>query len=210
MSIQETTSTENKPVAPRKKLHVIAKIGLVGVIVILGFVGYVASLPDNFQVQRSGMINAPADIVFPLINNFHEWGQWSPWENIDPDLKRTYEGPDAGPGAIYSWVGNSEVGAGQMTILESKPADLISIKLEFFKPFAGLCPTTFKLEPSESGTKVTWTMNGKYNFISKTMSVFISMDKMIGKNFEDGLAKMNTVAQAKSKDIAVPSQLKTE
>ena len=188
--------SETKPAAPKKMLRIFGYIGLTFLVIILGFLGYVASLPDDFRVQRSAVVDAPADAVFPLINNFHEWPKWSPWEKIDPNLKRTYEGPDAGPGATYAWVGNGDVGEGKMTIQESKPDELIAIKLEFFKPFAGICPTTFKLEPSDSGTKVTWTMNGKNNFIAKAISVFINMDKMIGQNFEDGLAKMSEAARS--------------
>jgi hypothetical protein len=196
MTTEQPNGVATKAVPRRKWLTVIAYIGLAGVLLISGLAVYVSTLPNEFQVQRSAKIDAPADAVFPLIDNFHEWGSWSPWEKLDPDMKRTYAGPDAGNGASYSWEG-SNAGAGSMTIIESKPNELVGIKLEFTKPFAGLCPTTFKLESSDSGTKVTWTMNGKYNAISKTMSVFMSMDKMIGSSFEEGLAKMNTVAQEK-------------
>lgn len=180
-----------------QKIAILGYIGLAALVLIVGLVIYVVMMPSEFRYQRSAVINAPATAVFPLINDFHQWGEWSPWEHIDPNLKRSYEGPDSGVGSVYSWIGNGNVGQGKMTILESKPGDLISIKLQFIKPFAGLCPTTFKLEPSASGTKVTWTMEGKNHFIAKAMSLFINMDKMIGKNFEDGLAKMNTAAQAK-------------
>lgn len=197
MSEPATNASPSAPPAPRKRRGVFTYIGLTLLVLILGFLGYVATLPDEFRVERSAMMQAEADQVFPLINNFHEWGKWSPWENVDPNLKRTYEGPEQGEGASYSWIGNSNVGEGKMTITESKPNELIAIKLEFFKPFAGISPTTFKLEPSGSGTKVTWTMNGKNNFIAKGMCVFMDMDTMVGTQFEEGLAKMNKAASKK-------------
>lgn len=201
MTTEIPTTPEAKPLAPRRNriLRAIAWVGLTGLVLVLGLAGYVASLPDDFQVQRTAEIHAPADVVFSLINNFHEWDKWSPWEKLDPNLKRTYTGPDAGPGASYSWVGDANVGEGKMTIEESKPNELVSIRLEFIKPFPGLCPTTFQLEPTDSTTKVTWKMKGKNHFIAKAISLLLNMDQMIGKNFEDGLAKMDTVAQAKVK-----------
>jgi len=204
------------PTVSNKWLRILGYVSLSGLLLILGVVVYASTLPDDFQYERSAVMKAPADAVFPLINNFHEWAKWSPWEKIDPKLQRSYEGPESGKGAKYKWVGNADVGEGEMTIEESKPNELIAVKLEFFKPFAGVCPTTFKLEPAAEGTKVTWTMKGKNQLISKIMCLFIDMEQMIGKNFEDGLTKLEQAAQenlkqgvsqepnaAASKDVAV-------
>lgn len=198
MTTEQSQAVETKPVAKKSWLRILGYICLAGLILVGGVAAYATTLPDDFRYQRSAVINAPADAVFPLINNFHEWGQWSPWEKLDPKMKRSFAGPESGPGAIYSWAGDANIGEGQMTILESKPDELISIKLEFIKPFAGVCPTTFKLEPSASGTKVTWTMEGKNSFMPKVMSLFMDMEKMVCTSFDEGLATMNTVAQAKA------------
>lgn len=184
---------------PRKRWSILARLGLAFLIVVVGLSVYIAVQPDEFRIQRAAVIKAPGGSVFPLINDFHQWTHWSPWENLDPNLKRTYAGPDAGQGATYSWEGNSDVGSGRMTIQDSKPNELVAIKLEFFKPFAAVSPTTFKLESVEGGTKVTWTMEGKNNFIAKAMCLFMNMDKMIGTDFEKGLAKLDTVAQENAK-----------
>lgn len=200
MASEPTGTAQTASPTPPKKGRKWAYVVMAALGLVLAFLGYVASLPGEFQVQRSAKIDAPADVVFPLIDNFHEWVKWSPFEKLDPNLKRTYSGPDAGKGAIYAWDGNSDAGAGSMEIQESKPHELIAIKLQFSKPFEALCPTTFKLEPVKGGTQVTWTMQGDNNFIGKLMTLFMSMDKMVGTSFEEGLAKLNTVAQANVKE----------
>jgi type II secretion system protein G len=195
MTADPSPATVTSPAPTKKRYSILARLGLVCLVVVVGLSVYIAMQPDEFRIQRTAVIKAPGDVVFPLINDFHQWTHWSPWENLDPNLKRTYAGPEAGQGAIYSWEGNSDVGAGRMTIQDSQPNELVSIKLEFFKPFEAVSPTTFKLEPVEGGTKVTWTMEGKNNFFAKAMCLFMNMDKMVGSDFEKGLAKLDTVAQ---------------
>lgn len=175
------------------------KILLVVAALIVVFVIVVSLQPNDFRISRSTTIGAPAAVVFPHVNDFHQWSAWSPWENLDPKMKRTFSGPASGVGSVYAWDGNSQVGAGQMTITESRPGDLIAINLEFTKPMADRCPTEFKFEPSGGQTRVTWTMSGKYNFISKAMCLFMSMDKMVGTPFEQGLAKLKQLSEAEAK-----------
>jgi hypothetical protein len=157
----------------------------------------IATRPNSFRIERSAVIGAAPNAVFPLINDFHEWVKWSPWEGIDPNLQRTYEGAASGPGAKYHWVGNKQVGEGRMTILESKPGEFVTIKLEFLKPFAATNQANFKFTPSGAGTQVTWSMEGKNNFMMKGFSLLMNMDKMVGKDFEKGLANLNAAVQGK-------------
>jgi len=159
----------------------------------------IATRPSDFALARTSTMAAPAATVFAQVNDFHKWTAWSPWENIDPALKREYSGPDAGAGAHYHWIGNSKVGEGQMTITESKPGELVRIKLEFIKPFAATNDTTFTFKPEANGTLVTWTMTGKNGFMSKAFDLFMNMDKMVGRDFEKGLASMKTVSEAAAK-----------
>ena len=165
------------------------------VVVILGILAFAATRSDSFSVQRSTTIHAPADKVFALINDFHRWGEWSPWEKLDPALQRTFSGPAAGPGTVYEWTGNSKVGAGRMEILKAAPASKIDIKLDFIKPFEGHNVAEFTLTPQGENTQVDWVMHGPAPFISKLMGVFVSMDAMIGKDFEAGLANMKSAAE---------------
>ncbi len=169
-------------------LGVIVAIAVVLVIVIV-------MQPNTFAVERTATMNAPAERVHALVNSFHEWPKWSPWEHRDPNLKRDFSGPDAGTGAHYHWVGNNQVGEGRMTIVESIPPNRIEIKLEFIKPFAATNKTVFAFTPEGGGTRVTWTMNGESNFMSKAMGLFMSMDKMVGGDFEKGLADMKKAAE---------------
>lgn len=172
-------------------------IGLAGVIVV--FLIVVAMQPSDFKVERSATLHAPAPAAFAQVNDFQNWQAWSPWEKVDPALKRSYEGPKAGTGAIYAWQGNKDVGEGRMTITESRPGELVRIKLEFFKPFAAVNDTVFRFQPSaggsNEGTTVTWTMSGQNNFVSKAMCLFVNMDRMVGGMFEQGLAQMKTVVE---------------
>jgi Polyketide cyclase / dehydrase and lipid transport len=182
---------------------IIVGIGTVVLVLIVALVVFIATRPESFRIERSGQISAPADVVFALINDFHQWGRWSPWEKLDPSMNKTFEGPSAGPGAIYAWTGNSKVGQGRMTLLESKAGEFVSIKLEFFKPFAATNQSTFRLAPSGGGTQVNWIMDGKNNFMGKAFSVFMNMDAMVGKDFEQGLANLNTAARA---ELQTPGQ----
>jgi hypothetical protein len=175
------------------------KILLVLAVVVVIFLIIVATRLADFRVSRSATIAAPPPVVFAQVNDFHQWEAWNPWGKLDPSMKLTYEGPTSGKGAVYSWVGNKDVGEGRMTITESRPSDLILINLEFFKPMAGVSLSEFTFKPEGHQTVVTWTMTGKNNFIAKAMCMFMNMDKMIGGQFEKGLAAMKTVAEATPK-----------
>lgn len=176
-------------------------LGIVVMIVVLiaVFLVLVMLQPAHYQVERTATINAPAPVVFGLVNDFHKWDSWSPWAKLDPAMKTNFEGAPAGTGAMYSWSGNSEVGEGKMTITESRPTDLIKIKLEFIKPFAATNATDFAFTSSGNSTNVKWTMAGDNNFIGKAFSLFMNMDKMIGGDFDKGLAKMKQVAESAPK-----------
>lgn len=172
-------------------------IGLVVIIVIL--VVIIAIQPATYQVERSTTISAPAAVVFAQVNDFHKWNAWSPWAKLDPAMKQTFEGAPAGTGAVYSWAGNKEVGEGRMAITESHPSDLVRIKLEFLKPFAARSTTEFTFTPQGNQTSVKWKMSGENNFMTKAFHLVMNMDKMIGSDFEKGLAQMKAVAEAAPK-----------
>lgn len=178
------------------------KILLGLVVAVLALVGFIASRPDEFSLQRSATIPAPPEVAFALVNDFHNWGQWSPWDKLDPNQKTTFDGAPSGTGAKYAWVGNDDVGEGRMTIEESKPNELVRIKLEFIKPFEATNITTFHFKPEGEGVSVTWKMEGHNNFMSKAFDLFMNMDKMVGKDFEKGLASMKTAAEAEVKKRA--------
>lgn len=172
---------------------------LIGLIVVIGiFAAVVATRPDTFKVERAATINAPAEVVFAYVNDFHKWDEWSPWSKIDPNMKKTIEGAPAGVGATYYWNGNDDVGEGRQTITESKPNEMVGIKLEFLKPFASTSQVVFALKPEADKTTVTWTMNGNNDFMGKAFSMFMDMDAMIGKDFDKGLAQMKTIAEAEA------------
>lgn len=163
-------------------------------IVVLGIVIQVQ--PNTYSVQRSVTIAAPPATVFPMVNDFHNWGAWSPWEKLDPAMKRTYAGPGAGTDSVYEWAGNKQAGAGRMRIVESRPNELVRIKLDFVQPFPSSSMTNFTMKPDGGGTNLTWDMTGDSNFMVKAMGLFSSMDKMIGPDFERGLAQMKARAEA--------------
>src|SRR5262245_11453739 len=172
-------------------------VALVVIVVIL--VVIIALQPSQFRVARQTIIAAPPATVFAQVNDFHKWEAWNPWGKIDPAMKQSYEGAPSGVGAAYSWVGNKEVGEGRMTITESRPNDLIRVKLEFFKPFAATNTAEFTFKPEGSQTSVTWSMFGENNFIAKAIHLVMNMDKMIGGQFEKGLASMKSAAEAAPK-----------
>jgi uncharacterized protein YndB with AHSA1/START domain len=172
------------------------KILMVLVVLVLAAVAFVASRPNEYRVERSATLAAPPEVVFAQIDDFHNWAAWSPWEKLDPQMQKSFGGAASGAGAGYHWVGNNQVGEGRMTITESVPNDRVAIKLEFLKPWQSTSNCTFTLAPGDAGTRVTWAMEGKNNFMSKAMGVFVSMDKMIGGDFERGLATLGTVSAA--------------
>jgi uncharacterized protein YndB with AHSA1/START domain len=172
-------------------------IGLAVIVVVL--VVIVALQPSEFRVVRSATISAPPPAVFAEVNDFHKWEAWSPWAKLDPAAKNSFDGPAAGTGAIFNWSGNNEVGEGRMTITESRPSDLIRIKLDFTKPFEATNTTEFTFKPEGNQTVVTWSMFGTNNFVAKAFCLFNSMDKMVGGQFEKGLASMKSIAEAAPK-----------
>jgi carbon monoxide dehydrogenase subunit G len=176
---------------------VLITILIIVAVVIAALVAFIATRPPDCRYERTAQVSAPPDVVFSIINDLHQWGEWSPWEKRDPNMQKTFEGPSAGPGAIYIWNGNNDVGEGRLTILNAKPGEVVTMKLEFMRPFKATNEVNFKLAPSHGGTRVSWIMDGKRNFMMKAMSLFMNMDKMIGKDFEQGLASLNTVAQEK-------------
>ena len=169
-------------------------IGVAALIVVLVIVTLMQ--PSTYRVERSITMNAPADNAFAQVNDFHQWAAWSPWEKMDPGMKKTFDGPPAGTGSKYAWVGNDQVGEGRMTIEKSEKPAKIEIKLEFLKPFESTSQTTFAFAPAGTGSKVTWSMAGENNFVGKFFCIFMDMDKMIGGDFEKGLAAMKTAAEA--------------
>lgn len=171
------------------------KILLAVVVVIGGILAYATTLPDNFRVERTLSIKAPPEIIFAKINDFRRWAEWSPWEKLDPDMKRTYHGLNPGRGSRYLWEGNDKVGAGSMEILVSEPPHTISIKLDFIKPFEGHNTADFKIAGKGDFTDVTWSMYGPSPYPAKIMGVFFSMDRMVGKDFEKGLANLKAVVE---------------
>lgn len=172
------------------------KIILVAIFILIAAVlGLALTKPDNFRIERAATIKAPPEKIFAVINDFHNWTSWSPWEKLDPTMKRTHSGAASGKGAIYEWEGNSKVGAGRMEILDTTAPSKIAIKLDFIKPFEGHNTAEYTLVPQGEMTNVTWAMYGPTPFISKLMQVFVSFDKMIGKDFEAGLANLKAVAE---------------
>jgi len=175
------------------------KILIALAVIVIVFVVIVALQPSEFRVARSATIAAPAAAVFAQVNDFHNWEAWSPWAKLDPAAKNSFEGPSAGTGASFRWAGNNEVGEGSMTIIESRPSDLIRIKLEFLKPFEGTNTAEFTFKPEGSQTAVTWSMFGTNNFRAKAFCLFMSMDKMVGGQFEKGLASMKSMVESTPK-----------
>ena len=179
------------------------KILVALVVIVIVFVVVVAMRPADFRITRTATIAAPAEVIFQNVNDLHKWEAWSPWAKLDPSMKQTYEGAAAGVGAIYSWDGNKEVGAGRMTITESRTNEAIVIKLEFLKPFAAVNDTEFTFKSADANgnqTVVTWTMSGTNNFMSKAFCMFMNMDKMVGGDFEKGLASLKTLTEAAEKN----------
>jgi opacity protein-like surface antigen len=174
-------------------------IGALVVIVVLvaALAIAIARQPDEYHVVREATIAAPASVVFAEVNDFHKWDDWSPWAKLDPKMQVTYSGPDSGKGAGYAWQGNSDVGKGSMTIIDSQPSNAVKIDLHFIEPFDSSSITDFNFRPAGDSTAVSWSMTGKHNLMSKAMCLVMDMDKMIGPDFEKGLSQLKTVAEAK-------------
>lgn len=176
-------------------LTVVLVAVLVLIVLVAATLVIAATKPDDFAVQRAARIKAPPELIFPLINDFHRWGSWSPYEKKDPAMKRTYSGAANGVGAVYEWAGNGNVGSGRMEITDIAPSSRVTIKLDFIKPFEGHNIAAFTLEPQGDSTDVTWAMHGPLHYVAKIMSLFLNMDRMIGGDFEVGLANMKTAAE---------------
>jgi uncharacterized protein YndB with AHSA1/START domain len=173
-------------------------IGIVVVVVVAGILIYAAMQPDGFRIERSATIKAPPEKIFVQVNEFKAWTGWSPWEKIDPALKRTYSGAPGGKGAAYAWEGNKDVGTGSMEITESVAPSRIVIKLDFLKPFEAHNTAEFSFAREGDATKVTWAMHGPSPYLSKLMGLVFNMDRMVGGMFEQGLAKLKSNVEAKS------------
>jgi len=170
---------------------------LVLVVLVVALVIVIATRPATYRVERALDIAAPAGTIFPLIEDLHAWSQWSPWEKRDPAMTRTYDGPAGGVGASYAWSGNKAVGKGRMSITESQQPSHVGLRLEFLEPFASVADNAFDLQPSRpDSTRVTWSMVGSNTFMGKAFSLVMNMDKMIGKDFEEGLGNLKRVAEA--------------
>jgi len=173
----------------------IKMIGVAAVVFIAALLIFAATKPDTFRVRRAASIKASPEKIFGLINDFHRWGAWSPWEKKDPAMKRTFGDATSGKGAVYAWEGNNDVGQGRMEIAESVPPSKVTIKLDFVKPFEAHNLVEFMLEPIGDATNVTWSMQGDTPYFAKIIHVFINMDKMVGTDFETGLANLKTLAE---------------
>ena len=173
----------------------IKTIAIVLVLLIAALLIYAATKPDSFRIERTTTIKAPPEKIFALINDFHQWEAWSPWEKIDPALKRTYSGAASGTGAIYEWNGNKDIGQGRMEITESAPPSKVALKLDFVKPFEAHNMVEFTLATQGDSTTVTQAMYGPSPYISKLMTTFFSMEKMVGSKYEEGLANLKALAE---------------
>jgi len=176
-------------------LKIFAVIGAVLVLGIAVVLILAAMKPDQFRVQRTTAIKAPPEKIFPLINDFHHWSSWSPYENVDPAMKRSYSGAANGTGAVYEWEGNMQIGQGRMEITDASQPSSVTIKLDFIKPLEGHDIARFTLVPDGESTKVMWTMDGPSPYVGKLIGVFVSMDTMIGDQFDTGLANLKAIAE---------------
>ena len=176
-------------------LRIIGIAAAVIVVAVAGVLIYAATQPDDFQVARTASIKAPPERIFALIDDFHQWGAWSPYEKLDPGMKRSMTGAASGKGAAYAWESDGKAGAGRMEIADTAPPKQATIKLDFTKPFAAHNIVDFILVDKGGTTDVTWVMHGPSPFVAKVMHVFFDMDRMIGKDFETGLANLKTVAE---------------
>jgi hypothetical protein len=175
--------------------EIIAIVAVALAIAIAAVLILAATKPDRFSVQRAITVKAPPETIFPLIDDFHQWGSWSPYEYKDPAMKRSFSGAESGKGAVYAWDGNKNVGSGRMEILDASAPSKIRIKLDFFTPFEGHNTAEFTMLPQGDATSLTWLMHGPAPFMSKLMQVFMNMDSMIGKDFEIGLANLKGLAE---------------
>lgn len=173
-------------------LKILVLVVVTAVVVMLSLA---ATRPHRFRVQRAIDIQAPAPKVYALLQDFHEWQRWSPWEKLDPALQRKHSGATSGPGAVYAWHGNNKVGQGRMEIRQATAPTQLSIQLDFLKPFEAHNTADFVLEQRGDSTHVLWAIHGPQPFIAKLMGLFFDMDRMVGKDFETGLANLKAIAE---------------
>jgi len=193
------TSASNKTPSLRENGKMLKKLGIVlallaGLLAVLALI--IAARPAEFSLQRSITMDAPPEAPFKLVNNFRHWEQWSPWAKLDPEISVTFEGPEEGAGAVYTWSGNNDVGEGKMTIVESRSPEQVGIQLEFIKPMKATNTTEFSFTPEGDQTVVTWTMAGQNNFMGKAFGLFMDIESIVGAQFEQGLADMKAAAEA--------------
>jgi len=171
-------------------------IAIALVVIVAGILTAAATRPDNFRVERGVRVSAPAEKIFHYVNDFHQWGVWSPWEKLDPAMKRSFAGPQSGNGAVYEWQGNGKVGQGRMEIIDATEPGHVIIQLDFLKPIEGHNRATFNFQPVGNDTEVVWSMDGPSPYLSKVMGLFFNMDKLIGDDFEKGLANLKAASEA--------------
>ena len=170
-------------------------IAILLALLIAGFLILAAMRPNTFRVQRSIDINAPPEKIYPLIDDYKHWASWSPYEKVDPAMKRTFSGAPSGKGAVYEWDGNKNIGRGRMEIIDATAPSKIGIKLDFFSPFEAHNIAEFTMQPKGDVTNVTWAMHGPVPFMAKIMHMIFSMDRMVGGQFAEGLTNMKAVAE---------------
>jgi uncharacterized protein YndB with AHSA1/START domain len=177
--------------------EILIVIVILAAVAVAGILIYAATRPNTFRVERAVSVNAPPERVFAILADFRNWPTWSPWEKMDPAMTRTHSGAATGPGAVYAWSGNKKVGAGQMEIIEASPPTRLALKLDFIRPFEAHNRVDFTLIPEGAGTRVVWSMHGPSPYIAKVMvmGVVMSMDRMVGKDFETGLANLKATAE---------------
>lgn len=163
------------------------------------FIIVIAGQPDEFTLSRSANFTVPPERVFPHVNDLHAWEDWSPWAKLDPNAKNSFEGPASGAGAAMKWEGNCKVGVGRMTITDSQPSNVIRFRLEFEKPMQATNITEFTFLPEGGGTTMTWSMSGKNSLMGKVMGLFMNCDRMVGDQFEKGLANLKAIVEAPTK-----------
>jgi uncharacterized protein YndB with AHSA1/START domain len=213
MATQQTTAADrpadysesNRAAPAARKLGIVSKILIGLVLLIVALAGIIAIQPSEFRITRSAKMSAPADVVFAQVNDFHHWNDWSPWAKMDPAAKNKFDGPESGKDASFWWSGNDQVGEGRMTIVESKPSELVSIRLDFEKPFKATSTSEFTFKPEGDQTVVTWSMFGKNDFMGKAISLVMNCDKMVGTEFEKGLANMKSIVESPSPIPSTPS-----
>jgi hypothetical protein len=186
----------------------IKKLALVVGVAVVGFAGVVVSQPGSFRIERSGSMQAPPEVVFAQLNDLRRWDAWSPWNALDPNMQKTYSGSESGVGAVYAWSGNDDVGSGSMTITGSEAPSRVALDLHFTAPFEAKNVTTFDVEGDAEGSRVSWAMEGKNDFMGKAVSLFMDMDSMVGKDFETGLANLARASEAEAKRLEAEAEAK--